>query len=91
MVTVVVNLHGNHQRHDVLHQGAVVVKALGSSLIQDMMFLATAAVATYPPLLLGGNTWPRSISLKLSFHLSKYTSIQLFFRYRDITLRCAWY
>ena len=53
MVTVVVELHGHHQRHDVLHQVAIVVNALVLYPGHDVLDCSNLS-----PLLLDNNTSP---------------------------------
>jgi hypothetical protein len=55
MVTVVVKLHGHHQRHDVLHQDTVVVKAL------EVLYSGHDVLncSNLSPLLLGNNAFSK--------------------------------
>ena len=55
MVTVVVKLHGHHQRHDVLHQDAAVVKAL------EVLYSGHDVLncSNLSPFLLGKNTFSK--------------------------------
>ena len=55
MVTVVVKLHGHHQRHDVLHQDAAMVEAL------EVLYSGHDVLncSNLSPLLLGNNAFSK--------------------------------